>query len=137
MSDLICLIVDDEPAIRAYLRAILERDRFNCLEAESAPQALRIAMKLDGRIDLIVTDIRMPGDIDGIDLAFSIRNAYPALPILIISGYADEENVRRLGRGFELIRKPFVPETILQSIRKAVPASKPGGIAASVTARHL
>ena len=90
MSDLICLLVDDASSIRTYLRAILERERFNCLEAENAARALRIAQKLGGRIDLIISDIKMPGDMDGVDLAHSIRNTYPDLPVILISGYTEQ-----------------------------------------------
>ena len=53
MSDRICLIVDDEPSIRTYLRAILQRERIQSLEADNAAQALSIIHKLGGRLDLI------------------------------------------------------------------------------------
>jgi DNA-binding NtrC family response regulator len=120
MSDLICLLVDDEPSIRTFLRAILERERFNCLEAEDATRALRIAQKLGGRIDLIISDIKMPGEMDGLDLAHSIRNTYPDLPVILISGYTEEDVLQRSSGVFQFIQKPFVPETILRAARKAV-----------------
>jgi len=120
MSDRICLIVDDEPSIRTYLRAILLKERLQSLEAEDAAQAFKIVQKLGGRLDLIVSDIKMPGDMDGVDLAYSVRNAFPDVPVILISGYGDEEAVKRAVSCFELIRKPFVPEAILASARKAM-----------------
>jgi DNA-binding NtrC family response regulator len=120
MSDRICLIVDDEPSIRTYLRAILQRERIQSLEADNAAQALSIIHKLGGRLDLIVSDIKMPGEMDGIDLAYSVRNSFPALPVLLISGYGDVESVKQAAANFEFIQKPFVPETILMAVNKVV-----------------
>jgi DNA-binding NtrC family response regulator len=122
MSDRICLIVDDEPSIRAYLRAILEREHIQSLEADTAAQALRIVQKLGGRLDLVITDIKMPGDMDGIDLAHSLRNAFPEVPVILISGFAEEPSVRQSAAGFEFIRKPFVPEAIRVAAKMAMSA---------------
>jgi DNA-binding NtrC family response regulator len=122
MSDRICLIVDDEQAIRTYLRAILQREQIQSLEADTAAQALRIVQRLNGRLDLIVCDIKMPGEMDGIDLAYSVRNSFPAVPVLLISGYGDVESVKHAAANFEFIQKPFVPETILMAVKKMVGA---------------
>jgi DNA-binding NtrC family response regulator len=81
---------------------------------------LRIVQKLGGRLDLIVSDIKMPGDMDGVDLAYSIRHSYPAVPVVLISGYADEEAVKHANADFAFIQKPFVPETILRACRRAI-----------------
>ena len=128
MSDRICLIVDDEPSIRTYLRAILQRERIQSLEADNAAQALSIIHKLGGRLDLIVCDIKMPGEMDGIDLAYSVRNSFPAVPVLLISGYGDVESVKHAAANFEFIQKPFVPETILVAVKKVV-----GSVAANAS----
>jgi DNA-binding NtrC family response regulator len=120
MSNRICLIVDDEPAIRSYLRVILEAEQFHCIEAENATKALRMIQKIDGRLDLVVTDIKTPGDVDGIDLAYSVRNSFPALPVILISGYADEDSVRRAAKAFKLLKKPLVSEVILNVVRAAM-----------------
>jgi DNA-binding NtrC family response regulator len=119
-TDRICLIVDDEPSIRAYLRAILQRERIQSLEADNAAQALRIVQKLGGRLDLIVCDIKMPGEMDGIDLAYSVRHSFPAVPVVLISGYGDVESVKHAAANFEFIQKPFVPETILMAVKRVV-----------------
>jgi DNA-binding NtrC family response regulator len=113
----ICLIVDDEAAIRTYLRAILQRAGIQSLEADSASQALGIIQKLDGRLDLIVCDIKMPGEMDGIDLAYSVRQSFPAVPVILISGYGD---VGAAATKFEFIQKPFVPEAILIAVKKVL-----------------
>jgi len=120
MTDRICLIVDDEPSIRTYLRAILEREGIQSLEADSAAQALRIIQELGGRLDLVVCDIKMPGEMDGIDLAYSVRNQFPSVPVILISGYGDLESVRQAAADFEFIQKPFVPKTILMAVKKMI-----------------
>ena len=68
MSDRTCLVVDDQAAIRTYLRVVLKKENLQTLEAGTAAQALKIIQQLDGRLDLIITDINMPGDMDGLDL---------------------------------------------------------------------
>ena len=125
MSDRICLIVDDEISIRAYLRAIMERARFQSLEADTVGQALRILQKIGGRLDVVISDINMPGDMNGVDLAHSVRNSFPDIPVILISGYADEDSVKKAAPDFEFIQKPFVPDTILKAVEKAIAPRKP------------
>ena len=118
MSARICLIVDDEPAIRTFLRELLEQRQFQILEADCAASALKIVQALGDRLALIVSDIRMPGDMDGLDLAYSVRNALPAIPVILISGYCDKHPDNN--PGFEFISKPFAPEAILKAIDGAL-----------------
>src|SRR5947209_8597743 len=103
-----CLIVDDEPAIRSYLGALLQNKGIQCLQAESAVDALRILQKRHSEIDLIISDIQMPGDMDGVDLAYSVKNLFSFLPVILISG-----NVDTAPRGFTFVRKPFSVDQIL------------------------
>jgi two-component system cell cycle sensor histidine kinase/response regulator CckA len=117
MPERICLIVDDEPAIRQFLRIILERRRIQVVEAENATDALRVLQKLGCRVDLIVSDIVMPGDFSGTDLAHSVRHTFPAIPVILFSGYCQEA---KDAAGFDFIPKPFVPETILSAVERAL-----------------
>ena len=117
MPDRICLIVDDEPAIRSFLRAILERRQIQVVEAENATDALRLLQKLGSRVDLIVSDIVMPGDLSGLDLAHSVRHTFPAIPVILFSGYSKDA---KDAAGFEFISKPFVPQTILSAVERAL-----------------
>jgi two-component system NtrC family sensor kinase len=118
----ICLIVDDEPAIRSYLSGLLEREKLQCLEARNATEALRAIKHVDGNLDLVVTDIKMGGDMNGIDLAHWIRSVYPKIAVLLITGYADEEKVRRAASVFRLIQKPFAVGSILHAVRQTINA---------------
>lgn len=115
-----CLIVDDEPFIRTYLQDILEPEGFQCVEAVDACEALRLIRQRKGQFDLVVTDIKMPGDMDGVDLAYSIRSTYPALPVVLISGFADRDSLGEVVKIFDLIQKPFLPAAIVNAARKAL-----------------
>lgn len=123
MPDRVCLIVDDESAIRGYLRAILERLEIQSFEAASATEALRWITTCEGRIDLLVTDILMPGDMNGIDLAYWVRNSYPKIPVLLISGFADDKEIQKGLSGFTFIPKPIKVEVMLRTIRDLLDAS--------------
>jgi CheY-like chemotaxis protein len=115
MTERICLIVDDEPAIRTYLSAVLRQRGIQCLEADGAAEALRILHKLGGQIDLLLTDIQMPGEMDGLDLAYSVRNSFSALPVIVVSGHID-----RAPADFTVVQKPFLPGEILKAIDKVM-----------------
>jgi DNA-binding NtrC family response regulator len=112
MNECVCLVVDDEPAIRAYLKSILQRKNVRALEASDAVEALRVLQKHGNGIDLIITDIQMPGDMDGVDLAYSVKRSHPAIPVLLISGNVNNGSAGR----FTFVQKPFLPETILETI---------------------
>jgi DNA-binding NtrC family response regulator len=115
-----CLIVDDEPSIRAYLKAILQTEGFEGLEADDAPKAFRLIQKLNGGLDLVVTDVNMPGDMDGLDLAYAIRDAFPAIRVIVMSGYSLPGPTKRPLGEFVFLEKPFKPETILNAVKKTV-----------------
>lgn len=81
----VLLVVDDEPLIRMDLRQLAEEAGFDVLEAGTAAQARQV---LERRSDIrvVFTDIRMPGDMDGLELAHYIRRRWPPTVIVICSG---------------------------------------------------
>ena len=119
MSDRICLIVDDEPVIRNFLGAILNQ-HFRIIEAANASQAFKVVEALNGELDLIVTDISMPGDMNGVDLAFAVRTAFPNIAIVIISGYALPGSTEGHCSDCEFLAKPFRAEAILLAAERAM-----------------
>jgi DNA-binding NtrC family response regulator len=121
MAEPVSLIVDDEPSIRAYLREILHSQGIRSVEAGTAIEALKTLHGLKGQVDLLITDIQMPGDMDGLDLAYSAVNSFPTLPVILISGYSDKST-----GNFMFIRKPFVPAAILEAVNRVImPRSRP------------
>jgi CheY-like chemotaxis protein len=113
-----CLIVDDESSVRAYVKAILEREQFQTFEAQDGIQALRIVDKLGDLLDLIVSDIKMPRG-DGVTFVCAVRESFPVLPIILISGYAELELQRHPSTSFELVHKPFLPPALLRAVENA------------------
>lgn len=115
MDDRLCLIVDDEPAIRQYLGLLLLGHGIRSLEAENAIDALRIMHRIGNGIGLMITDIQMPGDMNGIDLAYSVKNSFSLVPVILISGSHEKGP-----EGFLFVRKPFRSDHILGVIDRAM-----------------
>ncbi len=85
--------------------------------AASAPEALRCFEQSD-RLDLVVTDIVMPGGMNGVELGSRLRAARPTLPVLYMSGYTDDAQIPSDGLGGHLpfLPKPFQPEDLLRQV---------------------
>lgn len=102
----VLLVVDDEPLIRMDLADLAEQAGFEVVEAASAAQARQI---LESRRDIrvVFTDIRMPGDMDGLELAHLIRHRWPPTIIVICSGNA-EPSLEDMPSGAVFLSKPCV-----------------------------
>ena len=101
-----CLIVDDEQAVRRYLRAILEQRGFHAVEADGGIQGLSLVEELGDGLDLIVSDVRMPHG-DGLTFACAVRESFPTLPIVLVSGYTGSERQPEPSTSIEFIQTPF------------------------------
>jgi CheY-like chemotaxis protein len=102
------LLVDDEETVRGFLKRGLEMDGHAITTAIDGSDALDRLGEADGAFDLVLTDIRMP-IMDGIALALAAKRDYPALTILLMTGYADQ---RERAKGLQAIvadvlTKPF------------------------------
>jgi two-component system, cell cycle sensor histidine kinase and response regulator CckA len=115
----IILVVDDEPGVRRLACQMLEREGFKTIEAETGRQALAALVSHPGRISLVVSDVRMP-EMNGIELEQAIREEWPALPVILISGEITREWVTRLVREvpLRLLRKPFEQGELLEKVRE-------------------
>src|SRR4051812_13975810 len=111
--NMLSLVVDDDGAIRSYIQTILHSEQFDTLEAEDGEQALETVRMLDGGVDLIITDIRMPVR-DGISFARAVRAAYPFVPVILVSGSGGPE------ADFEFVEKPFSWALLSRVIRRVV-----------------
>jgi CheY-like chemotaxis protein len=110
---MLSLVVDDDPAIRMYITSILHSENFETLEAADGKQALEMVLMLDGGVDLIVTDIQMPGG-DGISLARAVRASYPSVAVILVTGYGEPD------ANFDLVEKPFSWATMLRVVRRVM-----------------
>ena len=113
------LLVDDNEEARTLLARMLTEAGLSVDTCGSAAEAL---LRLDGQqaFDLIVTDVIMPGDINGADLAYEVRAMWPSLPVLVISGFPVESLRSRqtLLQDFEILNKPFRKAELLSRIGK-------------------
>jgi CheY-like chemotaxis protein len=112
------LIVEDEEEVRAFTRDVLEMGGYTVLEAPSAARALELGDTHPDTIDLLITDVVMPG-MGGPELARRLRARRPALRVLCVSGYPESED-RRVGgvKGWTAwLEKPFSPDALLGKVR--------------------
>jgi len=108
------LVVEDEPLIRAMAAEFFMEASYHVLEACDAAAALSI---LEGRDDIgaVFTDIEMPGDMNGLALAATIRGRWPAIAVLITSGRA-RPGASVLPLGADFIPKPYLPTDMIAKI---------------------
>jgi CheY-like chemotaxis protein len=108
------LLAEDEDALRRLVARVLERAGYSVIAARNGTEALACARQLTGAIDLLVTDVVMPG-LGGAELAEALRARQPGLPVLLMSGYTDAEIAAGIGRvpGSRFIQKPFTMGDLL------------------------
>lgn len=99
------LVVEDQDDVRAILCAMLEELGFEVMDAINADVAHAL-LAAGGRFDLLLTDVNMPGSLDGAQLAFLARQIDPNMMVVVASGRIDEE-AGRLSPDFSILRKPF------------------------------
>lgn len=131
------LLVEDEEVIRLMLVEILRHQGYTVLEAGLAADALELAGKFDKPIDLLVTDMSMPG-MNGWDMAKTLRATRRGIPILFTSGHNDHETSQwgKMEAPVEHLYKPFTMEGFLRKSRQMLDQAKrrerapaPGGLA--------
>jgi len=119
------LIAEDEEALRALCARGLATDGHEVLSACDGSEALEILAREQGRFDLLLTDVRMP-IVDGIALALSVARDFPALTILMMTGYADQRerahNLEALIH--DVIAKPFTLATLQTAVNGALAAAQ-------------
>ena len=114
-GDEVILLVEDEEELRRLAVRELDRRGYAVVVAAEGAEALEVARSLDGRIDLLVTDVVMPG-ISGIELAAQVKELWPLMPVLFVSGHLDEGSVGRnpMAEDADLLAKPFTPDQLGQ-----------------------
>ncbi len=111
------LVVDDEPSVRMLVTEVLEELGYISVEAPDGPAGLRM-LQSDMRIDLLITDVGLPGGINGRQLADAARTTRPDLRVLFITGYAENAIIGngQLEPNMGVLTKPFVMETLARRI---------------------
>ena len=115
------LLVDDEAIVRFVTAEALRDNGFDVIEAASSAEALALFNEPD-RFDILFTDVAMPGDIDGVELASMIRHLDPDIPILIASGFAVniEPRLGEVSSPVIFVHKPYNLEKLVGTVQTLV-----------------
>jgi signal transduction histidine kinase len=131
------LVVEDEDAVREVAVAILRDLGYRVLEAADGNHALRVFGENDAKVDLLLADVVLPGNMKGDELARRLGDMHPALRILFMSGYTENAIVHhgRLDDGVQLISKPFQRDylarkvaELLTTLHSGVPSTGDGKV---------
>jgi CheY-like chemotaxis protein len=111
------LLVEDNPDVQSIAASMLKELGYMVRTADSATRALDV-LKSDNRIDLVLTDIVMPGSTDGLGLAQHIVREHPGIKILLTTGYSQAASDPRTP--FAVLRKPYQLATMARAVRNAI-----------------
>jgi DNA-binding NtrC family response regulator len=109
------LIVDDEPTVRQVLAEMLSESEFVILEAETASQALSILRTAGPKITVVVTDVKMPGILDGLDLAKFTEKSWPWIKVIVMTGFV-ESVPQGLPPNVRFLPKPWKVDEMMSNI---------------------
>jgi CheY-like chemotaxis protein len=117
----VILVVDDEPGIRALVAKILRREQYEVVEASTATEAAALAATQVRPVELLVTDVMLP-DQSGTTLAQHLCEQLPALKVLYMSGYTDDERARagNFPPGAKFLQKPFTLGALVTKVRESL-----------------
>jgi CheY-like chemotaxis protein len=114
------LLAEDEDAVRALISTVLTERGYTVLEARDGLEALEIAGRFGGSLDILLTDVVMP-QMTGVELAHRLRESDPSLPVLFVSGHmGDERPAAWSDPDVPLLRKPFTPHELVGAVRAAL-----------------
>ncbi len=113
------LIAEDEFIIRLTIAEFLRDEGYDVIEAGNADEALDV-FRSGIAVDLLFTDVRMPGTMDGCELAQRVRAEWPSTPIIITSAYAESLLSARSASEDFVVPKPYRPQAVLTTINAVI-----------------
>jgi len=115
------LVVEDEPGVRRLATQLLQRHGYRTVEAGDGKEALSVLSAAETPIGLVLSDIRMP-NLNGLELDRLVRERWPAIPVLLMSGEVTREWVVEVVRDptVRLLRKPFSAEDLLEAVQETL-----------------
>jgi CheY-like chemotaxis protein len=116
------LVVEDEALVRLSAREEIEAAGFKVYEAYNADEAIRL-LEANPDIELIFTDVDMPGSMDGVKLAHYVRTRWPPVKIIVTSGY-QHLTADQLPKGSLFLSKPYDPQQVRQKIELLLTSSR-------------
>jgi PAS domain S-box-containing protein len=114
------LLVEDDDSLRRLASVILKKQGYSVIEASGAVEALEICRRRSGAIDLVLSDLIMPG-MNGHQLTSELRRLYPKVKVVLMSGYAEHTMVSQIAAdpGIRLVSKPFTTTTLTAALEAA------------------
>jgi DNA-binding response OmpR family regulator len=112
------LVIDDERSILDLIQRVLKHANYHVITSRSGDHAWGVIEQGQPKIDLVLTDIVVPGSMDGFTLADNTRRKYRTLPVLFMTGALPEsdEKAAEMTRERRLLRKPFSPKELLEFV---------------------
>jgi hypothetical protein len=116
------LLVEDETNVREFAAAVLQQDGYTLLQAKSGENAMEVWRWHSARIDLLLTDVVLPGELSGLQLGEKLQEEKPSLRVVLATGYS-RDNVApksKDGRPLFVLSKPYTPRTLLQAVHEVL-----------------
>ena len=117
------LVVEDDPQVRMLAVLLLTDLGYRTLEAEDAEEALQL-LGSESEIEMLFSDVVLPGGMSGVELAEEARRSYPDLKVLFTSGYTRDVAQRWGMSGFELLEKPYTKAQLASAFGRALTSDK-------------
>jgi PAS domain S-box-containing protein len=116
------LLVEDEANVREFAAAVLQGDGYTLLQAKSGENAREVWGWHSARIDLLLTDVVLPGELSGPDLGAQFQAEKPALRVILTSGYSRDTVARHSGEGKPqfVLNKPYTPRSLIKAVHEAL-----------------
>jgi two-component system, response regulator PdtaR len=116
------LVVEDEPIVRMMAVDCVEEAGFEAIEAADADEALRV-MRCRSGIDIVFTDVRMPGTMDGVQLARVITSEWPSIQVIVTSGHVGSDEIAGSGAR-RFFPKPYRADALIAAFHEAATAAQ-------------
>ena len=115
------LLVDDEAMLREVIGDVLVKEGFVCIPCANGPDAMRLIDAGPYKFDLLLSDVKMPGAIDGLEVAERFKAKYPEGTVILLSGYIDEKAAASLSRDrVRVLQKPLRAQELLDAVKEAL-----------------
>ena len=114
------LVIEDEPLLLEYVMDLLSACGYRVLPASNTEEALSYLKDSMYQIDLIFSDIRIPGGMNGLTLAREAQNWRPGLKVILTTGFAIELMEDLAYQAFDILQKPYMPADLITTIRTAL-----------------
>lgn len=131
LSKPLILVADDEPFILQYIAHVLQLANYRVITVNTVEEAWKIFERRQPAIELVLTDVVMPGSVDGMELAERIHQFDPSLPVLFVTGALSESDPRTalMIEKQLVLRKPFFPKQLVDFVGAQIQRQSSSGLA--------